>query len=62
VLRKATISGKVVPVLAGAAFKNKGVQAAARRRGDYLPSPVDVPRSRATCRTTTHARAAQGRG
>src|SRR6266513_1160383 len=27
VLRKATISGKVVPVLAGAAFKNKGVQA-----------------------------------
>jgi elongation factor G len=43
VLRKATISGKVVPVLAGAAFKNKGVQALLDAVVDYLPSPVDVP-------------------
>src|SRR6059036_3538685 len=43
VLRKATISGKVVPVLAGAAFKNKGVQALLDAVVDYLPSPIDVP-------------------
>src|SRR5438046_979187 len=42
VLRKATISGKVVPVLAGAAFKNKGVQALLDAVVDYLPEPVDV--------------------
>src|SRR5213596_3856834 len=43
VLRKATISGKVVPVLAGAAFKNKGVQALLDAVVVYLPAPVDVP-------------------
>src|SRR3989441_3991977 len=43
VLRKAKISGKVVPVLAGAAFKNKGVQALLDAVVDYLPAPVDVP-------------------
>src|SRR5207244_9787257 len=43
VLRKATISGKVVPVLAGAAFKNKGVQALLDAVVDYLPAPVDGP-------------------
>src|SRR6266516_2788730 len=43
VLRKATISGKVVPVLAGAAFKNKGVQALLDAVVDYLPSPRDIP-------------------
>src|SRR5436853_163623 len=43
VLRKAAISGKVVPVLAGAAFKNKGVQALLDAVVDYLPSPIDVP-------------------
>src|SRR6266700_1153283 len=43
VLRKATISGKVVPVLAGAAFKNKGVQALLDAVVDYLPAPTDVP-------------------
>src|SRR5947199_2133169 len=43
VLRKATISGKVVPVLCGAAFKNKGVQALLDTVEDLLPSPLDVP-------------------
>src|SRR3989441_349416 len=43
VLRKATISGKVVPVLSGAAFKNKGVQALRDAVVDYLPCPLDVP-------------------
>ncbi|MDD5375312.1 elongation factor G [Acidithiobacillus sp.] len=41
-LRKATISGAVVPVLCGSAFKNKGVQAALDAVLDYLPSPVDI--------------------
>ncbi|HEX4633613.1 MAG TPA: elongation factor G [Gemmatimonadales bacterium] len=42
VLRKATIHGSVVPVLCGAAFKNKGVQALLDAVVDYLPAPVDV--------------------
>jgi len=43
VLRKATISGHIVPVLCGAAFKNKGIQALLDAVVDYLPSPVDIP-------------------
>src|SRR5438132_1894910 len=43
VLRKATISGKVVPVLCGASFKNKGVQALLDAVVDLLPSPLDIP-------------------
>ncbi len=42
-LRKATIAGKVVPVLCGAAFKNKGIQALLDAVVDYLPSPLDIP-------------------
>ncbi len=43
VLRKATIAGHIVPVIAGAAFKNKGVQQLLDAVIDYLPSPMDVP-------------------
>ena len=43
VLRKATITGHVVPVICGAAFKNKGVQQLLDAVVDYLPAPVDVP-------------------
>jgi len=43
VLRKATIAGAVVPVLCGAAFKNKGVQKLLDAVVDYLPSPIDIP-------------------
>jgi elongation factor G len=43
VLRKATIGGHVVPVICGAAFKNKGVQQLLDAVVDYLPAPVDVP-------------------
>src|SRR5678810_509326 len=43
VIRKATCSGSIVPVLCGASFKNKGVQALLDAVIDYLPSPVDIP-------------------
>jgi len=43
VLRKATLSLKVTPVLCGSAFKNKGVQPLLDAIVDYLPSPVDMP-------------------
>ncbi len=42
VLRKSTLKGTVVPVLCGAAFKNKGVQRLLDAVVSYLPSPVDV--------------------
>ncbi|MFA4874200.1 MAG: elongation factor G [bacterium] len=41
--RKATCEMKVVPVLCGAAFKNKGVQQLLDAVVEYLPSPLDVP-------------------
>jgi elongation factor G len=42
-LRKSTIALKLVPVLAGSAFKNKGLQPLLDAVIDYLPSPIDVP-------------------
>ncbi len=42
-LREATIELKVVPVLCGAAFKNKGVQRLLDAIVDFLPSPLDLP-------------------
>ncbi len=42
-LRKATLSGGVVPVLCGTALRNKGVQPLLDAVVDYLPSPLDVP-------------------
>ncbi|MGH9441731.1 MAG: elongation factor G, partial [Thermoanaerobaculia bacterium] len=42
-LRKATVAGKVQPVVCGSAFKNKGVQQLLDAVVDYLPSPLDVP-------------------
>jgi elongation factor G len=41
-IRKATVSGSIVPVLCGASFKNKGVQALLDAVIDYLPSPMDI--------------------
>jgi len=41
-LRNATISGDIVPVLCGSAFKNKGVQPMLDAIVDFLPSPLDV--------------------
>jgi elongation factor G len=42
-LRRETIAMKLVPVLAGSAFKNKGIQPLLDAVVDYLPSPLDVP-------------------
>jgi elongation factor G len=42
-IRAATVSGQVVPILCGTAFKNKGVQPLLDAVVDYLPSPVDIP-------------------
>ena len=42
-LRKATISGKLVPVLCGSARRGMGVQPLLDAVIDYLPSPEDVP-------------------
>jgi elongation factor G len=43
VLRKAALNLRVVPVLCGSAFKNKGVQMLLDAVVDLLPSPVDMP-------------------
>jgi elongation factor G len=42
-LRKATLSLAIVPVVAGTAFKNKGVQTLLDSVVDFLPSPLDIP-------------------
>ena len=42
-LRKGTISGQIVPMLCGSAFKNKGIQMLLDAVVDYLPSPIDIP-------------------
>jgi len=42
-VRKGTIARKIVPVLCGSAFKNKGVQSLLDAVTFYLPSPLDIP-------------------
>ena len=41
-LRRATIGNKIVPIVGGSAFKNKGVQYLLDAVVDYLPSPLDI--------------------
>jgi hypothetical protein len=68
-IRKATIAG-FVPVLCGASFKNKGVQALLDAVIDFLPSPHDVPaieghaapRPSTTRATVRRRRAVRGAG
>jgi elongation factor G len=43
VVRAGAISMKVIPVLCGSAFKNKGVQQLLDGVVDFLPSPLDIP-------------------
>ncbi|MBV9512402.1 MAG: elongation factor G, partial [Caulobacteraceae bacterium] len=42
-IKKAVLQGAFYPVLAGSAFKNKGVQPLLDAVVDYLPSPIDIP-------------------
>ena len=42
-LRKATIDNKLVPVLCGTAYRNKGVQMLLDAIVDYMPAPIDIP-------------------
>ncbi len=42
-LRKATLSGQLVPVLCGSSLRTKGVQLLLDAVIDYLPSPLDIP-------------------
>jgi elongation factor G len=42
-LRKGTVTGAIVPMFCGSAFKNKGVQQLLDGVIDYLPSPTEVP-------------------
>ena len=42
-IRNGTLSLKIVPILCGSAFRNKGVQPMLDAVVDYLPSPIDIP-------------------
>lgn len=42
-IRKGTIARKIVPVMCGSSFKNKGVQFLLDSAVNYLPSPLDIP-------------------
>ena len=42
-IRKGTLAMAFVPILAGSAFKNKGVQPLLNAVIDFLPGPLDVP-------------------
>jgi len=42
-IRKATIAVKMIPVICGSSFKNKGVQPLLDAVVDYMPAPTDVP-------------------
>ncbi len=47
-IRKGTIAYKFVPILCGAAFKNKGVQTLLDAVVDYLPNPLEMPQVEGT--------------
>ena len=47
-IRKATLTGRVVPVCCGTSYRNKGVQPLLNAIVDFLPSPLDIPPAKAT--------------
>ncbi len=48
VLRQATVSNDMIPILCGSALKNKGVQYLLDAITEYLPSPLDLPATQGT--------------
>ncbi|HHP7232028.1 MAG TPA: elongation factor G [Xenococcaceae cyanobacterium] len=54
-LRKGTVTGSLVPLLCGSAFKNKGVQLLLDAVVDYLPAPTEVPPIKGTLPNGTEA-------
>jgi elongation factor G len=48
-IRRATLARKLVPVMCGSAFKNKGIQRLLDAVVHYLPSPIDLPPVIGTC-------------
>lgn len=42
-IRKMTVAGKMIPVICGSSYRNKGVQMLLDAVVDYMPSPVDIP-------------------
>jgi len=54
-LRKAVIDVKIIPVLCGASFRNKGVQKLLDAVVDLLPSPADLPPVKGTSLTSSQA-------
>ncbi len=55
-LRKATVAGRLIPVLAGSAFRNKGVRRLLDAVVEFLPSPADLPPTEGTWETETVTR------
>ena len=55
-IRQATLSGSFIPVLCGAALRNKGIQLLLNAIVDYLPSPLDVPAIRGIDRRSQEER------
>ena len=47
-IKRATIAMHIVPMTAGTAFKNKGVQTLLDAVVDYLPAPTEVPQIKGT--------------
>ncbi|MDR2530180.1 MAG: elongation factor G [Oscillospiraceae bacterium] len=47
-IRRGTLANKLVPVICGTSFKNKGVQRLLNAVVDYLPSPLDIPAIKGT--------------
>ena len=43
VIRKETIAGRMIPMMCGSAYRNKGVQMLLDGIVDYMPSPLDIP-------------------
>ena len=43
VIRKETIEGRMIPVVCGSSYRNKGVQLMLDAVLDYMPSPLDIP-------------------